>query len=78
MDRRKFLSGTGALIAGASLNTRLFGRGLPDAPSDSAIASMTLPINQDWRWNVRAPAGFEQPGFDDSSFEQICIPLSIR
>jgi beta-galactosidase len=75
MDRRRFLAATGTLIAGASLKPAVLAKTTSAATQPSALTGrLLLPLNQDWRFSKHVPDGFEQPRFDDSGFEPICLP----
>lgn len=75
MDRRKFLAATGTLIAGTSLGVSAQSSDTSAVHQSSALlGGRHIPLNQGWRFSKQVPEGFEQPQFDDSGFEPVCLP----
>ena len=64
MNRRTFLAGASA--ASAISRAQEASRALPNR--------RVYPINRNWLFRAKTPAGAEQPGFDESGFLPVSIP----
>ncbi len=73
MDRRRFLSATGTLVAAASIKLHALAEEASGKPQ-SFSGRRIVPLNQNWRYGNKLTAGFESPHFDDSGFVSICLP----
>ncbi len=73
MDRRKFLKGTGTLVAGSLIAKNAFSTALSSGEGGPS-GRMMLPINRNWRFSESVPEGFQAREFDDSAFQKVTIP----
>ncbi len=74
MQRRRFLTATGAVVAGM-ITERAFPQ-RPNSARREPSGRLILPMNRNWRFSRTAsPDAFEK-NFDDSSFERVAIPHS--
>jgi beta-galactosidase len=70
MDRRSFLKATGTLAAAATVSKNMLA-----SPSRPLAAGRTvLPINRNWRYTAKPPAGIHDPAFDDSALTRVIVP----
>jgi beta-galactosidase len=73
VDRRKFLKGTGTLVAGSLIAKNAFSTALSSGEGGPS-GRMMLPINRNWRFSESVPEGFQAREFDDSAFQKVTIP----
>ncbi len=76
MRRREFLKTMGALLAAASVPSRLGVAGPGSAKN--AGGRVVLPMNRGWRYKPEKVAGAEALAFDEAGFEQVVLPHTNR
>ena len=73
IDRRKFLTATGAGLAGATLMSQ-FSKLTVAAPAANSSQRRVFPLNHKWLYSEKNVAGGTSPGFNDSGFARVTIP----
>ena len=72
-DRRKFLTATGAGLAGATLMSQ-FSKLTVAAPAANSSQRRVFPLNHKWLYSEKNVAGGTGPRFNDSGFARVTIP----
>src|SRR3984893_13414303 len=74
MDRRKFITQTGTLLAGAALAPYALPESDAQTPESLQTGRLVLPMNRKWRYSRSSVEAGHLKEFDDSGFEQVVIP----
>src|SRR5215469_14581090 len=72
MQRRDFIKGTGAIVAGMLAENALARSS--DSPVALPLGRRVLSLNRNWRFNRSAAPDARKKDFDDSGFERVVIP----
>ena len=73
IDRRKFLTATGAGLAGATLMSQ-FSKLTVAAPAANSSQRRVFPLNHKWLYSEKNVAGGTSARFNDSGFARVTIP----
>ncbi len=73
IDRRKFLTATGAGLAGATLMSQ-FSKLTVAAPAANSSQRRVFPLNHKWLYSEKNVGGGTSPRFNDTGFARVTIP----
>ncbi|WP_158945290.1 glycoside hydrolase family 2 protein [Granulicella sp. S190] len=72
MNRRNFLTSTGAVLAAGTIAPVATSQAI--APVTTPGSRTILPINRGWRYSPKTSSEGHSPSFDDSSFTHVVVP----